>query len=344
MRIHVYDDSLKPQWDEFVRTSKNGTFLFFRDYMDYHRDRFTDHSLVVCDDKGCMTALLPANSDGHTLISHDGLTYGGFITSFAMKMPGMLEAFDLTLEHLQQNAFDAFVYKAIPYIYHLVPAEEDRFPLHLCGARVTTRGVLTVVDSRYRLPLQERRTRGIKKAQHEGLLVAPSEDFASFWHILSERLLVAHGARPVHSLEEIELLHSRFPDKIKLFACNDQRRMLAGVVIYESERVARTQYIAATEEGLHRAALDLLFSELLTGYYAAKPFFDFGTSGENDGRCLNRGLIDQKESWGGRAVTHDHYEINVGAWRPGMLSAALVGRQDTTLLDLPRSPAQSPRR
>jgi hypothetical protein len=34
--------------------------------------------------------------------------------------------------------------------------------------------------------------------------------------------------------------------------------------------------------------------------------FDFGTADECDGRYLNRGLIDQKEGFGARAVVHDH--------------------------------------
>ena len=31
-------------WNELVAQSRNGTFLFDRRYMDYHSDRFADHS------------------------------------------------------------------------------------------------------------------------------------------------------------------------------------------------------------------------------------------------------------------------------------------------------------
>ena len=50
----------RDEWDAFVAASKNGTFLFLRDYMDYHADRFADHSLIVRDRSG-IVALLPAN-------------------------------------------------------------------------------------------------------------------------------------------------------------------------------------------------------------------------------------------------------------------------------------------
>ena len=44
----------------FLDTPKNATFLFRRDYMDYHRDRFADHSLMIFRGEK-LAALLPAN-------------------------------------------------------------------------------------------------------------------------------------------------------------------------------------------------------------------------------------------------------------------------------------------
>lgn len=44
LQIRKYTPADKAQWDKFVETSRNGTFLFRRDFMDYHADRFADHS------------------------------------------------------------------------------------------------------------------------------------------------------------------------------------------------------------------------------------------------------------------------------------------------------------
>ena len=78
--ITRYTAAQSAEWNEFVERSKNGTFLFHRSYMDYHADRFTDHSLMVWN-KGRLSALLPANEHDGTLYSHQGLTYGGLITN-----------------------------------------------------------------------------------------------------------------------------------------------------------------------------------------------------------------------------------------------------------------------
>ncbi len=294
--------------------------------MDYHRDRFADYSLLISDDKGHLVALLPANRENDTIISHGGLTYGGFVVGDDMKTPLMLEVFECVFDHLVKGGFAHFVYKTMPYIYHRVPAEEDRYTLFLCHAQFVRRGVLTVVTNQERLPFQERRARGIRKAQARGLAVRESENFAAFWEILTDILKKMHNTSPVHSLQEISLLHSRFPSNIRLFACFRREEMLAGTVIYESERVAHVQYIASNEQGRAAGALDSLFNFLLGKVYRQKPFFDFGTSDEDNGTYLNKGLIDQKEGFGARAVVHDHYSIRLTDWKPGLFRQVMESR------------------
>jgi len=41
-----YSSDKKQIWNDFNRSAKNPLFMFDRDYMDYHSDRFKDHSLM----------------------------------------------------------------------------------------------------------------------------------------------------------------------------------------------------------------------------------------------------------------------------------------------------------
>lgn len=322
MQIERYTSDLRATWDEFVKRSKNGTFLFLRDYMEYHNDRFMDHSLLIWDSKGRLLGLLPANLDAATLVSHGGLTYGGFLADCYTKLPVMLEMFDTTLTYLKELGVLWLLYKTIPYIYHDVPAEEDRYALFLTQPRWVRSGALAVLDSRSRLPYQERRSRGVKKARAQGLTGSQCDDFETYWPILTELLRKVYQTRPVHTLEEIRALSHRFPENIKLFGCFDKSEMTAGVVIYESRRVARVQYVASTPAGQMSGALDLLFDHLLSEIYRDKEYFDFGTSEQDTGLRLDRGLIDQKEGFGARAVALDHYVIDLSKWQPGSLVKA----------------------
>src|SRR5690606_7740440 len=91
MQFERYSADKKHQWNDFVKTSKNGIFMFDRDYMEYHADRFEDHSLLAYDDQGKLISLLPANARDGVLYSHQGLSFGGFITGKSMRMDMMME-------------------------------------------------------------------------------------------------------------------------------------------------------------------------------------------------------------------------------------------------------------
>jgi hypothetical protein len=310
LTIERYQPAARRNWDTFVQTSKNGTFLFLRDYMDYHRNRLDDYSLVVRDGSEILV-LFPANRSDADVHSHQGLTYGGLVTSTTMTTPRMLMAFDALVEHLKRAGVRQLFYKSVPTIYHRLPAEEDRYALFLADAELYRRDVLSVAPAGARASLQTRRRRGAAKAEKHGIDIQRSEDWPAFWALLSGTLAERFGAAPVHSLIEIERLGKTFPDNISLYVARRRSETLAGVVIYESTMVAHAQYIAASEGGRETGALDRLFLHLLEGPFADKPFFDFGSSNEQEGRTLNRGLIDQKEGFGARAVMHDFYRLRL---------------------------------
>lgn len=311
IKIRRYRPDDRARWDDFVRTSRNGTFLINRGFMEYHSDRFEDHSLLFHDGGGDLIAILPANRGADVLHSHQGLTYGGLVVGARSGSASMLAMFDALREYLVVNGFSAMQYKTIPWIYHRQPAEEDRYALFRHRAALVRRDVLSVLSSSDRLRPQERRRRGAKSASRSGVVVAESLDFASFWKILAANLLARFNVSPVHSLAEIELLRSQFPTCIRLFEARLDQEVVAGAVVFETPRVAHVQYIAASELGKELQALDLLFLTLLEGIYGTVPYFDFGISNEQGGWVLNEGLVSQKEGFGARSVVHDFYEMRV---------------------------------
>jgi hypothetical protein len=105
------------------------------------------------------------------------------------------------------------------------------------------------------------------------------------------------------------MLAARFPKNIRLFGAFREDTLVAGVLMFVSDSVAHAQYIASSDEGRDVGALDLLFAWLIGDVFAGKPYFDFGISTEDGGKVVNRGLLDQKEGFGGRAVVHDFYEL-----------------------------------
>ena len=307
-----YTPELKAQWDSFVRKSRNGTFLFLRDYMDYHRQRFTDFSLLIFH-KQSLVALLPLNKerDG-SVTSHSGLTYGGLITDKKGRAEKVMKLFECLNTWLRDAGIRRVVYRPVPWIYHEMPAEEDLYALfNVCNARLTAREISSTIAQENKLAFSQSRKDCLRKADKAGVRIVASEDFAAFWDVLSANLQQRYAVSPVHSLTEITALASLFPSNIRLYAAYLDNEMVAGTVLYIMPRVVHVQYISASAKGKAVGALDLLFRYLIDEVFVDKPYFDFGKSTEDRGRRLNEQLIFQKEGFGGRGVCYDTYE-----WTP----------------------------
>lgn len=311
-KIKRYTDQYFDAWNSFVANSKNGTFLFDRNYMDYHSDRFPDYSLIVLDHQDRIFSLLPATACAEAKVtSHAGLSYGGIVSDQRMTTPKMLEILDAIVVFLRANGIGELEYKTIPSIYHLIPAQEDCYALFRLGAHLKRRDVLSVISYPQQVGIQDRRIRGAKKAKKNGLLVSETDRWEEFWNVLAENLLERYERKPVHSLDEILLLKNRFPAQLKLFTVEYLGSVVGGAVMYCCPTVAHVQYIASSAVGREFNALDLLFEHLIE-VFSSYRYFDFGISTEQDGRFLNQGLIDFKEGFGARAQVHDQYVLALG--------------------------------
>lgn len=310
VEVVKYSAEHKPNWDAFVRESKNGTFMLLRDYMEYHADRFTDHSLLFYH-KGRLVALLPANEAGEQVQSHGGLSYAGLVTDKRMKAALMLEVVQATKLYFQGQGFRSILYKAIPHIYHQQPAEEDLYALFRLGAILYRRDVNSVVALAAGAGYSRTRRWEIRKAKGGRIQVQLSTAYTDFMQLEWQVLQQKYNLKPVHTAAEVELLISRFPENIRLYTATKEGELLAGTLVFETATVAHSQYIASSEQGKQAGALDVLLDWLLTEVYAHKPYFSFGVSTEQEGRYLNEGLVWNKESYGARTVVHDFYELKL---------------------------------
>lgn len=312
--IIKYKDSRKNEWDDFVLSSKNGAFFFLRDYVEYHSHRFTDHSLMFYED-GKLKTLLPANITRDVLYSHEGLSFGGMVLDSEITTIPAINLFSELVSLAKKLGIRKIIYKCIPYIYHIHPAQEDLYSLYQVDAVLISRKPSAVIDMKDKIGFRTLRKRGVKKAIKNELIVRQTDDYKTYWDITIENLMDKYGVKPTHSLEEIEYLKSRFPANIKLFASFKDEEMLAGILMYENRNVVRAQYISSTPEGRDVGAFDVIVDYLINTYYDHKDYFDFGVSTEtylvNNKLILNESLVFQKEGFGSRSVMYDIYEVNL---------------------------------
>jgi hypothetical protein len=303
-----YTEADRELWDRLVEASRSAHFFFLRDYMEYHRDRFEDASLVVLDGDRPV-ALLPASRHGEEVVSHGGLTFGGLVSTASLTTRRTIAALAAVIERLRADGATSLRYKAMPHIYDAVPAEEDLYALFLADARLVRRDPSAALRPGERPAPSKGRRAALGQARRVGLEVSREEAFAEFMDLEHEALQRRHGVAPVHSGAEMASLAARFPRNIKLFTARRASELLGGVLVYETAVVAHAQYIAGTEAGYELHALDAVVDHLIETEYRAKRWFDFGISTTEEGRNLNLGLIRNKESYGARAVAYDTYVL-----------------------------------
>ena len=306
--IRKYEKMDAATWNEFVRSSRNGTFLHNRNYMDYHADRFEDFSLMVFDTNGKLAGIIPANRREHVFYTHQGLTFGGIITQTDMTTAGHLRISDLLNHFLRENGFSKVVFKKIPYIYARQPIDEDRYLMFRNHAKITACNISTTLDLSENFSYNRSRKNAVGKSLKQGLELHKNQHWKEFWNILEENLHQKYGTKPVHSLAEILRLHASFPENIHLFTASKEGKCLGGIVVYESDTVAHAQYISINEAGKTHCALDFILDHLIRTEFSHKKYFDLGSSTEDNGYYLNESLIFQKEGFGGRGVCYETFE------------------------------------
>lgn len=315
--MQKYQPADKAKWDQLVGEGINSSFLFYRDFMEYHADRFTDYSLLMT--KGHkIIGLLPANIENNELYSHQGLTYGGFVLCSRLKYSEVLILFEAVLKFLHQNGIEDFYLKQIPWIYNNKPFDDLDWALFICNAKLYRRDVSMAIDRSHPQHYQARRLRALKKAEGLNPIIHTDEGdigFKNFWNkVLEPNLRARHQVAPVHSVDEIVILANRFPNQIRQYNIYHDSEIMAGTTVFVNPNVVHAQYIAATDEGKKNGCLDYLIDYLIKNCEKQANYFDFGISNEDQGVTINHGLLEWKEGFGAKAVSHDYYRIDTKSY------------------------------
>lgn len=310
IQIIPYSPELKDKWNRLILSSRNGTFLFLREYMDYHSDRFKDCSFLI-QKNGNIEAVIPGNENDKKFFSHQGLTYGGLIVSEKMLATDIIETFSTLNDELIRKGIREVFYKPVPLIYHKIPAQEDIYALFLQKAQKYACHLSSSIYLENKIKFTESRKSGIRKSINNSIKIEKSIDYELFWSLVENNLAIKYNKKPVHSLTEIKLLSEIFPENIKLYTAKYNEEIIAGCVIYIVNSVAHVQYISSSETGRNFGALDLLFDFLINSEFKIFSVFDFGYSTEDLGHFLNDKLIFQKEGFGARGIVYESYSYEL---------------------------------
>ena len=303
-------------WDALVAAGPMATFLHSRRFLGYHGDRFEDASVVVRDAKGGLAGVLPAAldpSDPQVAVSHPGATYGGIVHLGGLNGDRARDALEAICAHYAQRGLRALRYKPVPHVYHRSPSQDDLWALGELGAERTAWELSCAIDLAARRPPATRRARSLAKAARAGVAVDDDAGgLRTLWPVVEEALARRHGARPVHSVAEIEDLQARFPDRVLSVVARLDGDPVAGTVLFATDTVLHTQYLAAAEAGARVGALDAVIEHAIAlARRRSARYFDLGPSSAGGSRGLLDGLYRYKTEFGGGGVIHEQYRLTM---------------------------------
>ncbi len=312
LNVRLYRTVDKKEWDNFVSRSHLATFLFQRDFMEYHNDRFSDFSFLIFDDNN-LICICPANIINNQVFSHQGLTYGGVLFDEDFNNSKTENILQSVRVFLNKHSITDFYIKGMPEFYEPQHSEVEKKLLLGNNAEIYRKDRVLAIDYSKPFTIHKTKLKNYRKNSNKGFLIEETDDFLLFWNmVLVPRLRDKHNVSPVHSLDEIGLLKSIFSNNIKQFNVYLNNEILAGITIFDKGRVVKSQYGATTIQGEKERALEYLFLYLIYKYKdEGKSFFSMGTVTENNELGYNAGLLKQKEELGCSIYSQEFYRLKI---------------------------------
>jgi hypothetical protein len=304
----------KSAFQQLYSQCANTTFQHSLEFMDYHKDRFEDYSVLILEDETPKAYLLaardPLNHD--VVVSHPGATFSGLVMTSDTKGAGLTELLESVLSFYQLEGFRTLIYKDVPQIYCSNSKGDFTYAAFRNQSTYHMVQLSAVIDLTRENFFSSRRIRILKKNSSQLAVSNGWSNLNRYWDVLSNNLWDKFRARPVHTLAEIELLKERFDDSIELFTATqkDQNEIIAGILVFKSSRVWKAQYISSSILGRDFGAVDFLIEKIMNSARAkAANYLDLGTSNENSGMVLNENLYNFKLEFGAEGLAYEQFRF-----------------------------------
>lgn len=318
--LEVFHKEREEEWESFIRNNtRNATFLHSRAFFRHNPQNEADDASLMFYKNGKLRAVLPASGlqqEGNKIfISHPRSTYGGYVIDHSVGVEDAIEIVEATISFAKSNGFQQIVIRNPFRIFHQCPSDETDYAMWYHGFTTQKREVESVVTLQEDAEVyyDDSTRRSIKKAW-KSVTVKETEDFATYWELLTENLKTKHQTAPTHEVEEILLLRSLVgADKVRLFGAYAEERLVAGIVVFVSNQQAmQTQYIASDSNYQHLRPLNAVIDHLIkTGFREGFRYLNLGTSNEEEGKKINAGLFRFKEGFGAKATLRETMHLQL---------------------------------
>lgn len=305
MKIIKYNKTYENIWDKFITESKNGNIFHTRKFLNYHKDKFKDASILIYK-KNKLIALFPAIEFENKIISHRGSTYGGLVVREDNKLNDTLRMWEEIIQYHNKT----IEFRKCEYIFDKYPSQEVEFAAKYLGFKCVNEELSTCLDLEY-IKLTKGRKWAIGKCKNLKI-VFDDLDYETYHKILSKNL-DKFNSTPTHTLKEMKYLKELLPKNYFLVTIYLEDIMIAGIwLVLATNKTAHTFYIAQNYQYSEYQPLSCVVNYIIK-YLQNNNFkyLNFGISTENGGKYINKGLFEFKESFGGFGVSRFYYRREI---------------------------------
>lgn len=299
-------------WDNFIlKNSINGTLLHTRKFLNYHEDKFYDHSLVIRKNTS-IVAVVPAceiiDENKKIFYSHRGSTFGGIVINNVYNNISHIDSVIRILEqYLNDQGFDKVILKNTAEIF--CNANTSLLDYFCFKYGYSNYNELSLyIDFKKYDPIIENnfsssKRRDLKYSFKNNLqfkILKDDSEVSDFYKLLVLSL-TNHNTKPVHSLEELlDFKNNRLSNIVEFYGVYYNEKMIAGSMVFNfNNTVFHTQYLASDPVYSKYYPMNFLNYKLIREANINNfRFFSFGISTENQGKILNTSLAQFKEGFG----------------------------------------------
>ena len=301
-------------WDNYVKTSNNGTIFHQRKFLSYHNDRDFDDSSLIFYENNKILALFSGAVIDKKLISHPGASFGGFVYN-EMTFQSSRKLIELLINYCQKDGLNEITIIPAPFIYYHTYNEAMEYCLFHMGFEIKEYYISSFVDLKIDLlsQIHNRKKRYIRKIEKD-VIVCESDDLDTFYPILIENKL-KHKTKPTHSLKELKKLVKLFPKKIKLLLSFYENKVIGGSLIFVTNSnscILFYNMIDYNYKDLQVASLQI-YESLKWALKNNLRYFDIGVSQlyEKNKIIPHESLIHFKEQFGSKAMIRKVMSIKI---------------------------------
>ena len=323
-QVVPYSGQYKDAWDDFVQNrSCNGNIFHEQQFLTYHRDRFEDASILIFDRQGGrILAVIPAalkrGDSKIAIVSHPGSSYGAVVFAEGIKLRLLKDVLNTAIEYYYKTYNTDYMQLTLQEEFHTTNSfEELVFLLWHRGFKIESKEASCVKDLSDALPASYGKTikQYIKSKKDQRLGIshdvvdAPAE-IETCYGLIAENLKNKYSKSPVHSLEELIDLKSRYGERVTVFGSTFENRIIATVIVFVLDRYTVHDFYTSLDYEFGQMKPLFGLFDFIFNYYQQRgyKFFNFGISTRK--YWIKWGILEFKEQFGTRILTRDIWKLD----------------------------------